>query len=441
MTSLKKLIAVLAVSLPLAALAQQAAPPAAEAAPLYQWYGTLNVNGQYVEISKPFKASPIATPANATGRYGVSVDSSNIGIRGTADTGQFGLSVVYQCETSAQIDGDATAYVVCNRNSRLGLSHEYGTLFYGNWDSPFKAVWYGTKGDDAFGNTDIYDAAGLLGSPGFKVKSAAGTTAQNPIIANAVTQNANFNVRAANTIGYHSPKVQGLQVKLQVTPNEKAPLGGRFNDGQLWSGAINYDRGPISVFAAYERHDDWAGLQVISGTVTFDTKTTTDTGIRVGAGYELGHQFGTTTLGAVYEYLDYKVENPLQAPGGPSLAAADLKEYNRGAFMVNLKHRWGNHEVRARYQYADNGDCKLAGTPTVAPATCNFDIGRGAQNYAIGYAYYLSKAAQVYAFATKIENERNASYTFATAGPAVLTGTWSNGADPFGAGLGIRYAF
>jgi predicted porin len=431
MTSLKKLIAVLAVSLPLAALAQQAAPPAAEAAPLYQIYGTLNVNGQYVEISKPFKINPAATPVNAPGRFAVSVDSSNIGIRGTADTGQFGLGIVYQCETSAQIDGDNTAFVVCNRNSRLGVSSAAGTLFYGNWDSPFKAVWYGTKGDDAFGNTDIYDAAGIMGSPGFKVKSGAGATSAAP-------PNANFNVRAANTIGYHSPKIMGLQVKLQVTPNERASLDGKFSDGQLWSGAINYDRGPISVFAAYERHDDWAGLQTIGTAGLADAKTTTDYGIRAGAGYELGTGLGTTTLGAVWEYLDYKVSNPTDAP---ALGAAAVKEYNRHAVMANLKHRMGNHEFRARYEYADNGDCKLAGTAAVSGATCNFDIGKGAQNYALGYAYYLSKAAQLYAYATKIENQRTATYTFATAGPPVLTAAWGAGADPLGAGLGIRYAF
>mgnify|MGYP001499091698 CR=1 FL=1 len=139
MTSMKKLIAVLAVSLPLAATAQQAAPPAAAAAPLYQIYGTLNLNLQYVEITQPFSTS-VATGTNATGRFAVSTDSSNIGIRGTADTGQFGLSVVYQCESSAALDGDAAAGI-CGRNSRLGLSHEYGTLFYGNWDTPFKSVW------------------------------------------------------------------------------------------------------------------------------------------------------------------------------------------------------------------------------------------------------------------------------------------------------------
>jgi hypothetical protein len=433
MTSLKKLIAVLAVSLPLAATAQQAAPPAA---PLYQIYGTLNVNGQYVEISRPHYGKG----TNIAGRTAVSTDSSNIGIRGTADTGQFGLSMVYQCETSAAVDGDGVSGI-CNRNSRLGLSHAYGTLFYGNWDSPYKAVWYGTKADDAFGNTDIYDAAGILGSPGFKTKSSAGNSATGPagVGTPATAATATFNVRTANSVTYFSPKVQGAQVKLQYGTNERANNSGSLS-GALYSAAINYDRGPLSVLAAYERHDDWGGLNVagVPTAVTgpfgpaAGTKSTVDQGVRAGAGYEIGSGYGSTTIGVVWELLQLGYANT------HNLAVNDLKSVQRQAVMANLKHRMGNHEIRLRYEYGDHGSCKLFNP--AAGVTCS-TAGFGAQNYALGYGYYLSAAAQVYAYFTRIENERNATYTFATGGPAALTAGWTAGADPIGAGLGLRYAF
>jgi predicted porin len=436
MTSLKKLIAVLAVSLPLAASAQQAAAPAA---PLYQIYGTLNVNGQYVEISRP----AYGKGTNIAGRTAVSTDSSNIGIRGTADTGQAGLSVVYQCETSAAVDGDGVSGI-CNRNSRLGLSHAYGTLFYGNWDSPYKAVWYGTKADDAFGNTDIYDAAGLMGSPGFKTKSSAGLSATGPAVppatGTAATGSATFNVRTANSVTYFSPKVEGVQLKAQYGTNERASNNGALT-GALYSAALNYDRGPLSVLAAYERHDDWSGLNVVgaipstgaAGTNIVGAKSTVDQGVRVGAGYEIGTPYGATTIGAVWELLTLGYANT-----HPPLVADQVKEVKRQAIMGNLKHRMGNHELRLRYAYADHGSCKLF-NPTPG-STCT-TAGFGAQQYALGYAYYLSAAAQVYAYYTRIENERNATYTFATGGPAALTAAWSAGADPIGAGLGLRYAF
>jgi predicted porin len=483
MTSLKKLIAVVAAALPLAASAQQAAAAAAPA-PLYQWYGTLNLNTHYFEVSKPFKASATATPVNITGRFVVSPDSSNIGIRGTADTGVMGLGVTYQCETSANLDGVtanvnpvtggvaaggtvstgpgvpanaspvATALqVVCNRNSRLGITSDWGTLFYGNWDSPYKAVWYGTKGDDAFGNTDVFDAASLMGSPGFRTKSTAGVTTLGffPVGGvNTYQTDRSFNIRAANSIVYHSPKVFGAQAKLQVSPNENAANDGKIAP-MLWSAALNYDQGPLSVFAAYERHDDWSGMTNIAGTAAANgqplipggTATSVDQGVRVGAGYELGTAFGTTTVGAVWEQLWFDFANPGQPAmqalvGGPTGAVGTTpRYYTRQAAMGNLKHRTGNHEFRFRYVYADNGDCKVLAANT----KCNFDIGKGAQNYTVGYAFYLSKAAQAYAYWTLINNERTATYTFATAGANSVTNGFGGGGDPMAAGLGLRYAF
>jgi predicted porin len=419
MTSLKKSIAVLALSLPLAASAQQAAAPA----PLYQIYGTLNLNYQYVEVSKP---TPGAAAANMTGRVGPSTDSTNFGIKGVADTGQFGLGVVYQCETQANLDGIATS-TFCSRNSRLGLTSPYGTVFYGNWDTPYKSAWYGTKADDAFGNTDIYNATALMGHPGFKQRGSAGALG-----ATGPTASATFEVRAPNSIAYHSPNIQGVSFKVQYVANEFASLDGR-SAPTLYSAGVNYDKGPLSILAAGERHEDWYGLNVsgMAGAPTVATNKTLDSAFKVGAGYELGSGFGTTTVGAVWEYMS------LGWGRTTGLAATAVKEWHRQAVMVNLKHRTGNHEFRARYEYADNGDCKLVGG-----GTCNADVGLGAQNYGLGYAYYLSKAAQVYAFWTKIDNERRATYEFTSGGPALLaTGGWTAGADPMGIGLGMRYAF
>jgi predicted porin len=426
MTSLKKLTAVLAVSLPLAAVAQAPAAPAAPAKPLYQIYGTLNVNFQVSEATGSFAPSATgaltaAAPANDVKyRFGVSSDSTNIGIRGTADVAH-GLGVVYQCETAASIDLSAGS--LCGRNSRLGLSSGFGTLFYGNWDTPYKAAWYGTKADDPFGNTDVFDAAGIMGSPGFKTKSSAGVTGAAPAAATFMTptalgSNGTFAVRAANSVAYHSPKVMGATFRAQYSANEFAD-----NDlvlsPELYSAGVNYDMGPFSVLAAYERHMDWNGQRTV------------DDGWKAGVGYELGTPFGTTTIAVNGELLTFKND---------AATGAALEEWSRIAGFVGLKHRTGNHEFRARYSLADQGDCDLANG-----ATCNLDRRTGAQQYALGYAYHLSKAAQVYGFWTQIENEARASYTFATAGIAAITpGTATSpgpGADPWAAGLGMRYAF
>jgi predicted porin len=419
MTSLKKLIAVLAAVLPLAGRAQT--PPAAPP-PLYQIYGTLNLNFQFTEM---YGATNQAASVN--GRTAVSTDSTNIGIKGAANV-VAGLQIVYQCETYAGLDGQqpriaATPAVLspsgtgllCGRNSRLGVSSPlYGTLFLGNWDTPYKAIWYGTKADDPFGNTDVFDVAGIMGSPGQSSRSNQGVTGATGADAPAGNR-VNFNIRAANSVAYHSPKVMGLGVRLQYSASENADVPAGTQKPELYSVGVNYDQGPISVLAAYENHQDWLSAN------------SSDYAIRVGAGYGLETGLGTTTLGATWEQLWYDNK--------ATKGTAAQEKYDRQAFFVGLKHRTGMHEFRARYAMADSGDAK-GGTGVKLPTN-----GLGAQNYALGYAFYLSNAAQVFAFWTMTENDRAASYSLgSTGGPGFLS-TIPAGADPWSVGLGLRYAF
>jgi hypothetical protein len=112
-----------------------------------------------------------------------------------------------------------------------------------------------------------------------------------------------------------------------------------------------------------------------------------------------------------------------------------VDRYDRLAWQVTLRHRLGNHELRARYSVADDGDASLVGGDAASTA------GYGATGYAVGYAYHLSKAAQVYVHHTRIQNGRNAQYTFGTAGAPDVAGKTPAGADPEATGLGLRYAF
>ena len=121
-----------------------------------------------------------------------------------------------------------------------------------------------------------------------------------------------------------------------------------------------------------------------------------------------------------------------------NVLAGQFENVSRVAYQVGLKHRTGNHEFRLRFSQAMDADVSVKGV-SVSP---NPGKDTGAMDYALGYAYYLSKAAQVYVYGTKIDNKKAASYTFASSGPASLTTVdWAAGADPFAAGLGMRYAF
>lgn len=499
MTSLKKLIAVAAASLPLIGSAQT--PPPADAAaakpppPLYQIYGTLNVNLQNTMAKGAFNKTQ-----SVTSRLAVSPDSTNLGVKGAADIG-FGLQAVYQCETTADVTGQGVAGL-CNRNSRIGISSPvYGTVFYGNWDTPYKALTYGTKADDPFGNTDVFGYNDLLSSPGFRTGSAAWTGNLTPSSITAAyapgTGVASFDLRAQNSVAYWSPKIMGASLRVQYSANEfrtgsrerisqttatgiTSTYGYTLNP-QLLSVGLNYDFGPLALAAGFERHYDGAGLVAINGgaanasaaavqnsSAVFQevtgpgpalvgrginpnitsvqaavwaadenangahgSPTTQDDAWKLGAGYELATPFGPMTIAAAVEQLKYTQDNPIQD---------SIKEYKRMAYMLGAKQRMGNHEFRARYTLADKGSVKLGGTDPVDPLIKTSTKGYGASSFALGYSYHFTKAAQVYLFYVRIENEYRAQYTFTVGGAAPVVAV-NAGADPVAYGLGMRYGF
>jgi predicted porin len=421
----KLLAAALATALPFAALAQMTEQKPAEAKPtppIAQLYGTLNVNMQYTEAGD----ATGGTTADVSPRTAISIDSTNIGVRGSLEVTP-GLSVTYQCETQASLDGEALASL-CNRNSRVGLTGGWGTLFYGNWDTPFKAGTYGTKADDPFGNTDVFGFNGIMGSPGFGVRSAAFNTVGTGATQNIAT--AAFDLRAGNSIAYWTPKFSGLSAKVQYAMNEFRSANGTVSPFLL-SGAVNYDLAGLSLVAEAEYHEDAFGLRTITGG-NAGTSASKDMAWRLAAGYELPLGVGALTVMGMFEQLLYEQE-------GATDVAADLDDYDRMAWLLGAKFRTGPHEFRVRYSQALEGNCTLAdGTDCADADTAD----TGASSYAVGYAYHLAKSTQVYAFFTQIMNDDAARYTFGVQGAAnVVAGNTPVGSDPLAGGVGIRFAF
>ncbi len=406
MTTQKKLlVAALTLSVPSAALAQTTITG--------RVFGTLNVNLQNTRQN------------GVANRFAVSTDSSNVGWLGDVELYPW-LKAVARCETSANIDGISVSGI-CNRNSRVGLSTDWGTLFYGNWDTPFKAVTYGTKADDPFLSTDVFGYQGIMGSPGFNYRSGTFVTAPGTTVGG-------FDVRAGNSVAYWSPNVMGLGLKAQWSVNEYKNASGSLSP-MLFSVALNYDNGPISFLAVYERHDDSFALNAMNGTTRQfgataanpTTVSSADSAWRAGAGYELTSPIGSTRLGVLVDQLT------LGQDGAPTGA---VKEYKRLAWQVALTQRIGSHEFRARYNMALSGDCQLVGV-----ATCSTN-GYGARDVALGYAYYFAKSTQVFLSYAKIFNEEKAQYTFSVGGDtSAVAGQTFPGSDPSALGLGVRYAF
>lgn len=417
MKALKKLVAVAALALPLASLAQEAAKPAEPPKPpppAVQVFGTLNVNLQYSGAEGSTNSAQNVKP-----RFGVSIDSSNIGVRGTLElTG--GLKAIYQCETQASIDGEDTR-ALCNRNSRVGISGDFGTIFLGNWDTPYKAGSYGTKADDPFGNTDVFGFQGVMGSPGYGARSSAyGATA-------AATTTASFDQRAANSLAYWSPKFSGVSFKLQAATDEYSNAAGTIRP-YLVAGVLNYDAGNLSVLGQFEYHYDSFGIRTVSG-ANAGNSASKDAAFRLAAGYDFALGDSTLNLMGMVESLGYTQKN----------ATDGFKSYNRVAYLVGGKYRMGDHELRARFSAALNPSIKAFDGGTLAAGA---EDNLGAKSFAVGYAYHLAKSTQVFLYYTQIMNDDRARYTFGVSGAAAVVGANTPaGSNPSAIGLGTRVAF
>ena len=423
----------LALVLPCLALAQAAAePPKPAAAPAQKpltVYGTLNVNFQVT-------GAPDATAPGVSvrTRNAVSVDSSNIGLRGGVAVDEW-IGGTYQCETSAAVDGISVSGI-CNRNSRVGLNGKWGTLFYGNWDTPFKAGAYGTKADDPFMNTDVFGYQSIMGSPGFGYRSGGWSTASN-------TTTKGFDVRANNSVGYHSPAFYGLSAKVQYSANEFKNATGT-QSPELFGGVINFDYAitpevAVSVLAAYEQHNDGFSLVGINsggagsfGATANNTAGTaavpnssTDSAWRVGAGIEFKSPAGATTVSGMFDQLTLEQKHA---------AAGAITKYQRGAWQVALKHRYQDWELRLRYSQADKGSVTLNGGGGSTD-------GYGASMLVGGLAYYFTPTLQTYFHIGQIKNDVNAQYTFTIGGSPAVVDPPPRGSDPWAGLIGIRYAF
>jgi predicted porin len=397
-------------------------------------YGTLNADAGTVERTgatvsatalNSLVGAPGATPTNHPNHYQVRSNSSNLGFRGNRPLWG-GLSAFFQIESAIGIDGNAST--LAGRDTFVGISGGFGSLLYGgNIDSPYKR---GVQGKDPFFATGIATQKGILGSPGFNVASVnavTGTTIGGNA-ANAQQQNAGFDARLNNLVMYRSPSIKGFSGEIAYGANEQKSNSVAIPqiDPDVWSLLLRYEMGPIFASYGYERRDDVFGLNSLLTLVPGTGVTGAAFGLPAGASSKdignkvgLGYTFGDTDVLLVWENLKY----------GTNVGA--VTEYDRNAWVGSVTHRIGPHRGIVSYGKADAGSCTLA-----AGAACS-TAGLGATQWALGYVYNLDKATALYAFWTRITNERAAAYNFGVSG-APAAGV---GADPQALALGVRYQF
>jgi predicted porin len=358
-------------------------------------YGKMELTFENVEAE-----GTDAPAGDLPSRNRVSSNTSHIGFRGIEDLGN-GLKAIFQCESNAP--GDTGGGTFCSRNSNVGLSGNWGTLFYGIWDTPLKLS---TGRIDPFG-INIGDAASMFRNGGAVSGNVVAPSPAGGQLAN-YNNRASFHRRQQNSVQYWTPPFGGFSARFAYGANEEKETFAVSPDANpyLWSGSAIYEQGPFFVTGGYEFHHDYGG----DG---FD-----DDGWSAGAGF----RFGATTLAAGYSRIVYEFT------GG-----AETRLSN---WIVSATHTIGPHVFRGYYQQAR--DPKGDG-PAIGGAGAGGTDG-GAKQFVIGYGYVLSKRTELYVLYTKISNDDTASYDFGTNAIGNVVGVRPD-ADPQGFALGIKHTF
>ena len=348
-------------------------------------------------------------------RFRITSGTSHIGFRGEIRLGEH-ISAFFQVENSVNTDGDHPVLTSpwASRNSGVGLKGDYGTIFYGNWDTPYKhpTLFLGAlRGLNPFDNT-------LTGNPGFNVP---GTTTQNGRASSR--SDAAFNRRQGNSIQYWTPKVVGLSARIAASMNE-----GRTRKTEnepsispiLMSGLLSFEVGSLALHYAYERHMDYFGTNWVGGSpgASLSNTNSVDDAHEFIAWYQF--PFGTR-LAATVERLTYRTDDTVPDA---------VKGYQRDAVYGAVQQRIGQHALWGSFGVAGAGRCVKVGN---APCTTN---GLNGLQWSVGYTFSPVKTLDIYASYYEMRTGRSATYALF---PPVVP--ISPGADTKAFGLGIMYLF
>ena len=321
-------------------------------------YGRLNLDLEFVHGEQPDGSNPRVARLSA--------NSSRFGVRGSESLGG-GLSAIFQIESDVRGD-TSNPGGWSTRETFVGFQGGWGTFKMGKFLMPEDDM-HGIFGNVPTYLTSILSTASLW---------AQGTQSKD---------NGGFDARLGNSLRYDSPSFNGLtfsgQVALKDTSGPAGTGDGTYEQQQrhafIWGGNAIYNNGPIQVGVAFEQNRKVRGVDL------------NDTDITVTGGYN----FGVVRLAGLYEHTKY------ETPSG------DLK---RDMWGIS-----GTIPMGPGTWYAFVGRA-LDGKGGAADGTRIGGLAKGGDTsstqWEISYTYPFSKRTSVYAGYVKIDNDRNASYTF-----------------------------
>jgi predicted porin len=301
------------------------------------------------------------------------LNSSELGFKGIEDLGG-GLSAGFilaagiandnggggSLSTNNQTVNNASGGLVFNRRSYLRLmSSSWGELRAGRDYTP------------VFWSEAIFDPIGVNGVGASRVY--IGGSAYTGAVA----------VRASNSLGYLSPNMGGLTVWGQLYMGENLSNVANSSAGNGGAVRVSYEKGPLSVAAAY-------GTTNVSNGI--DTNVT-----NVGGTYD----FGAFKLNA------YAQRNTIT--NGPDV----------NGYLIGGSVPVGAGLIRTSFANTDNGTAKT-------------------NQFALGYVYNLSKTTQAYVTYAVVNND---GYASAALTPGLNGGAPSMNGSSSGFDVGLAKSF
>jgi predicted porin len=352
-------------------------------------------------------------------QYGVVDDLSRIIFNVREDLGG-GLAAIGQIDMRYKPDdissttGQNVAGNLAQGNSHVGLtSKSWGRIFIGRQDLHY----FNTAGDIDAKNSMRADSKALLVFAGTGLTAIAGAS------------------RTQNVVHYTTPNWSGFTGIIAYSSNPTTTDGdmvagtGTLNTdrkGRAWNLNPNYAAANWQVgYSYWNSKPDGGSTSATPATVTGAFGTANQIGHRLYGRYEFG--FGLK-VGLAWDSSKLKSDNDLAANtiGNTTLS-------KRTAWSIPFQYSFmGKHQITGHYTKA-NKDARID----------DFGInGTGANMWALGYSYDLSRRTSLGVTHARINNKQNASYNlYNSASLGLGQGGLLPGEDPRMFGTTIKHSF
>jgi predicted porin len=388
-----------------------------------QLYGNLDLSFDYT--TKGLKSDYGDNGGVPVGKMGwspaIATNLSYVGVRGFHPLGQQDLNFIWQLEGGIDISAtpgtkettsntsDVVNGALFSRNSYIGFSgKDWGAVMIGKSETPYKT------------STDrLNPFSGMLGDYRVMIGNTGGDN------------RVEFGLRASHAIWYESPSWQGASFKAMYSPGQNRDdtssivpssepdcAGGNIpgsgalpptcNDGSfgdLYSFSGAYQRGPLYVTAAYERHKN---VNRTSDLENLDPRDISDeSAVKVGAQYTFATR---TTVSALWEKTMRSLPSDLQGQ--------NERARNNATWLALTQILSDKDSVSFGWGHAGKSEGVL-GVHNSAGDPNNFD--NSANLYSVAWRHALDKYTTFYADWAMTVNRADAHYDLGAGGHGVTT--------------------